>query len=80
MIIEVDGCFFKERVLLKGKRCTMKQLRQKYFQVKSTGCQLEDLPNLFCRIHSFEKLVADEDLEVDFVIDLDTDRIYAPRY
>lgn len=39
---------------------------------------MKDLPNVFCRLHNFEQLPYDVDVEVEFVIDTDTDRIYSP--
>ncbi|WP_245604643.1 hypothetical protein [Paucisalibacillus globulus] len=78
VIIEMDGYF--HQVLLIGKKCTKQQLRQKYLLVKELTNQINDLPNLFCRLYNFEKIPFDCDLIVDFVIDTDTDRIYSPTY
>lgn len=41
---------------------------------------IKNLPVLFCRMHNFNHLPYDEKLEVDFVINTDTDRIYTPTY
>lgn len=35
---------------------------------------------VFSRLHNFEKIPYEPDIEVDFVIDNDTDRIYSPSY
>ena len=78
LIIEIDGYF--QQVILSGKKCSKKQLIQKYLQVKKLTYEMKDLPNLFCRIHNFEQIPYDSNIQVDFVIDTDTDRIYSPSY
>lgn len=78
MIIEIDGYF--QQVLLTGKSCTKQQLRQMYLEAKELSSEISDLPNVFCKLHRFEQIITDKDIRVDFVIDTDTDRIYAPSY
>jgi hypothetical protein len=78
LIIEIDGYFFQ--VLLKGKKCTKQQLKQKYLQAEELTYELKDLPNVFCRLHNFVQIPYDSDTEVDFVIDTDTNSIYSPSY
>lgn len=41
---------------------------------------IRDLPDIFCRLHNFDRLRFEDDTEVGFVIDTDTDRIYRPIY
>jgi hypothetical protein len=75
MIIEIDGYYHE--VLLTGQKCSKQQLKQKYLQAKKLTYDIKDLPNVFCRLHNFEQLPYDVDVEVEFVIDTDTDRIYS---
>lgn len=78
MIIEIDGYY--HQVLLTGKKCSKQQLKQKFLQAKKLTYDINDLPNVFCRLHNFEQLPFDSDIEVAFVIDTDIDRIYSPTY
>lgn len=78
MIIEIDGYYHKVR--LSGNRCSKQQLKQKYLQAKKLTFDIKDLPNVFCRLHNFEQFLYDSDVEVEFVIDNDADRIYSPSY
>jgi hypothetical protein len=78
MIIEIDSYY--NQVLLTGKKCSKQQLEQKYLQAKKLTYDIKDLPNVFCKLHNFEPLPFDVDVEVEFVIDTDTDRIYSPSY
>ena len=78
MIIEIDGYF--NQAILTGRRCSKQQLKQMYLQAKELTCDTGNLPKIFCRLHNFEQVSYSEDIEVDFVIDTDTDRIYSPSY
>ena len=71
--VEVDNIF-----LLQWK--IKQQLKQMYLQAKEFCFNLSDLPNIFCRIHNFEQIPFSDDIEVDFVLDTDTDRIYSPFF
>lgn len=78
MIIEIDGYY--HQVLLSGEKCSQKQLKQKYLKAKELTYEIQDLPNVFCRLYHFEQIQYACDIEVDFVIDTDTDCIYSPSY
>lgn len=78
MLVKIDGYF--HCVHITGCKCSKQELRQKYVQAKRMTSDIRDLPNVFCRLHSFEQITLDSDNEVDFVIDTDTDRIYKPSY
>jgi hypothetical protein len=78
MIISIEGYFHE--VLLSGKKCTYRQLKQKYQQAKTLSQESQDLPAFFSRMYSFDVLPWDDHVEVDYVIDTDTDRIYTPNY
>ena len=78
MIIEMDGYF--NQAILTGRKCSKQQLKQMYLQAKKLTLDTGNLPNIFCRLYSFEQVPYSEDMKVDFVIDSDTDRIYSPSY
>lgn len=78
MIIEIDGYYHSTRLM--GKKCSKQKLKQKYLQAKRLTNDIKDLPNVFCRLHNFEHLPYVSDVEVEFVIDTDTNRIYSPSY
>ncbi|MFD0618279.1 hypothetical protein ACFQZR_12475 [Paenibacillus sp. GCM10027629] len=78
MVIEIDG--FYCRVLITGKKCSKQELKQKYIQAKKLALHIRDVPEIFCRLHNFEQLRYEGDIQVDIVIDTDTDKIYEPNY
>jgi hypothetical protein len=78
MIVEIDGYF--HRMHITGAKCTEQELKQKFLQARVLTSCIKDLPDVFCRLHSFEQIPLDHDVVVDFVIDTDTDRIYKPIY
>lgn len=78
VIIKIDGYFLK--VMLTGKKCSKQQLKQKYLKAKASTSEIRDLANVFCRLHNFEHITYDSDIEVEYVVDTDTDRIYSPSY
>lgn len=63
-----------------GKKCSKKQLKEKYLKVKELTYEIKDLPNVFCRLHNFEQVPYDDETDAVFVIDTDTDKIYSPSY
>ena len=78
MIIEVDGYY--EQVLLSGESCTLKELRYMYMQIKRQAATVYDVPSILVAQYVFTRIAYDESVQVAFVIDTDTDRIYAPAY
>lgn len=78
LIIEIDGYY--EQVLLSGESCTLKELRQIYKQVKKQATTHVDVPKLLIAWYGFTQIPYDETIQVAFVIDTDTDQIYAPTY
>lgn len=78
LIIEMDGYY--HQVLMKGKGCSKQELMKKYKNAKALTSNILDLPAIFCRVNCFEQLSYNEVIEVDYVIDTDTDRIYKPSY
>ena len=78
MLIEIDG--HDQQVLLRGQSCTLQELRQKYRWVKEQAISSLDIPKLMCTQYGFTQLPYNAVVEVAFVIDTDTDRIYVPSY
>jgi len=78
LIVEIDG--YIHNVLLTVRKCSKKELKQKYLQAKNNITDIRDLPVMFCRLHHFDKLSIHYHIEIDFIIDTDTDRIYTPSY
>ena len=77
MLIYIDS-FFGDS-LLSGKKCSEKELRKRVLETTSQ-CNTSDFTALFCRQYLFDELPLTEDVEVDFVVDLDTSLVYIPRY
>lgn len=78
MIIEIDGFF--TRALLTGRECSKQELERMYLQTEKLTYEPRDFSHLFCRLHNFEQISYSKDIEVDFVLDTDTGRIYSPGY
>ena len=78
MIIEIDGYF--ENVLLKGKTCSIIELRNMYIIAKNHYTNINDISAIFCRLFEFELIHEAYTEGIDFVIDTDTDHVYTPRY
>ncbi|MEK5027440.1 hypothetical protein [Paenibacillus sp. FSL M7-1046] len=78
LLVEIDGYF--HRSYISGAKCTKQELKQKYLKVKEQVTDLSDLPEVFYKLYNFEQLPLKGEVEVDFVIDTDTDRIYKPSY
>lgn len=78
VIIEVDGYY--EQVLLSGATCTIKELQHMYWLVKMQATDAFDVPKLFVAQFDYLQLPYDESVQVAFVIDTDTDRIYSKNY
>ena len=51
-----------------------------YLQAKEITIESKDFSKVFCRLHNFEQIPYSKDIKVDFVLDTDTDRIYALSY
>lgn len=51
-----------------------------YRQAGQLTFETRDFANVFWRLHNFDQIPYSEDIEVDFVLDMDTGKIYPPRY
>lgn len=78
IIIEIDG--FYHQVLLTGQKHSKKELKQMYIQAKELTFKTIDFPSVFCRLYNFQQIPYSKDIEADFVLDTDTDRVYSPSY
>ena len=78
ILIEIDG--YNQQVLLTGQSCSLKQLRQKYKQAKKHASSSTEIPKVMCALYQFRQISYEAEVKVTFVIDTDTDRIYAPTY
>lgn len=78
LIIEIDG--YEQQVLLIGKICSKRQLRQNYRKAKFLACNIKELPEVFCELYHFQQIAYNANVKIDFVMDTDTDRIYSPNY
>ena len=78
ILIEIDG--YDQQVLLTGQSCSLKQLRQKYKQAKKHASSSTEISKVMCRLYQFRQISYEAEVKVTFVIDTDTDRIYAPTY
>lgn len=78
IIIEIDGYY--EQVLLQGDICTRAELQRMYRQVKRQATHVRDIPEIFVAQYGFRRLRYDESVQVAFVVDTDTDRIYRRTY
>jgi len=65
--------------LISGKKCTETELRKKFNKVIKIA-EIDNFTELFCRMFKFEEYPLSEYIEVDFVIDLDINKLYAPRH
>ncbi|WP_214837310.1 hypothetical protein [Exiguobacterium sp. s122] len=49
-----------------------------YRQTKEEVTDIQDFPDMFCRLHHFDRILGSDEVSIDFVLDTDTDRIYSP--
>ena len=78
MIIEIDG--YDIQAILFGKKYSMHELKQMYIAALRNVTNRKQLPREFCSLYGFDEVMYDSDIEIDFVIDTDTGRIYSPKY
>jgi len=78
VIIKIDG--FHGQTLLSGKKRSKRKLREMYKESLSLITNVEELPKIFCILYNFEQIPYSSDIQIDFVIDTDTGRIYTPSY
>ena len=77
MLVEIEG--YKTEAIVWGKKCSIKELRNKMFKTLEQDPSQENFTALFCCMWNFEEIPHTE-IEVDFVIDTDIHHIYKPKY
>jgi hypothetical protein len=78
MIVRIESYFIHD-VILSGKKCSKEELKRKLISTISKTDTIDFVP-FFCRMFQFEEMPFTDDIEADFVIDLDTYLVYKPRY
>lgn len=81
MIIEFESYF--GNCIVTGKQCSKKRLREMLKEsLKICDYNLNNIVRIFCSIYNFDITIIKEqkDIQIDFVIDLDTQLIYKPKY
>lgn len=79
MIIEIDGYFISAFFVCEPD-INHQELIISYRKTKEISSKTEEIPVLLKKLLNLREIQKYEGLEVDFVIDTDTDRIYKPRY
>lgn len=71
MIVEIEGD--RTEALLFGRACSIEEMRKRVKEVLSLpSADNETFISIFCRRYGFERVLYDEWVRPDFVIDLDT--------
>lgn len=78
MLVEIDGFF--QQVIVYGRKSNQFELKRMYHDALTQVTNIKELAEVFCNIHNFETVPYSADVQVDFVIDTDTNRIYSPTY
>lgn len=77
MLVEIES--FWGNKIISGKKCSEKELRRKMNKALKIT-ETEEFTAIFCRMFQFEEYNFSDDVRVDFIIDLDTHLVYAPKY
>ena len=78
-LVEIES-FYGDK-LISGKKCTAKDLRNKFKEAISiTDAENNNFAALFCRMFQFEEISFDKNYKVDYIIDLDTYLVRKPFY
>lgn len=62
------------------KKISKRELKEFYRNALKHTTNIVDLPKVFCRLYHFEVIPTSHltGIKIDFVIDMDTNRIYSP--
>lgn len=74
----MDG--YDQQVLLSGPNYTLEQLNKFYKQAKKQASLSIEITQFLCSYYQFNRIPYDATIQVAFVIDTDTGRIYSPTY
>jgi len=78
IFIEMDGYF--QQAIIYGKYCNLNELKQMYAQVLQQTTTMKEQIEVFCTLHQFSIVPFVEKRNVHYVIDMDIEHIYTPRY
>lgn len=77
MLIKIES--FYGNSLLSGKVSSIGQLKYQVMTVVA-DCDIQDFISVFCARYSYDIFLYDENIQVDYVVDLDTYLVYKPVY
>ena len=78
MIVEIEG--YETEAFVSGKKCSAGKL---LWQMKKVIEHTEDhryFTSLFCLMFGYDRIIYSDEISADFVIDIDTYRVYKPMY
>lgn len=78
MIVEIEGCQIK--MLVSGKKCSISKL---CWQMKKATSHMENhqaFISVFCRLFNYEEVSYTDEIQTDFVIDIDTYKVFKGSY
>ncbi|MEK4385821.1 hypothetical protein MKZ25_08420 [Solibacillus sp. FSL W7-1464] len=78
MLVEMDG--YDQQMLLTGPNYTLEQLNKIYRHAKKHASSSLEIMQFLCSYYQFSRIPYDATIQVEFVIDTDTGRIYSPTY
>ncbi|AWB43903.1 hypothetical protein DCC85_06490 [Paenibacillus sp. CAA11] len=73
MLVEIDGYYSQSIVY--GRDCNDVELKRMYRNALAEVRDIKELAEVFCKMHNFVIVPYSKDIQVDFVIDTDTNRI-----
>ena len=74
----MDG--YDQQVLLSGPGYTLEQLKKIYKKAKKQASSSMEITQFLCSYYQLSRIAYDPTIQVAFVIDTDTGRIYSPTY
>lgn len=77
MLIKIES--FYGNSLLSGKVSSIGQLKYRVMTVVA-DCDIQDFISVFCARYRYDIFLYDENIQVDYVVDLDTYLVYKPVY
>ena len=78
VIIEIDG-YYIQCVLASDRDVSHQELSESYVKAKERCSTTKDIPMKLKEYLNLKEVQQTESLEIDYVIDTDTDRIYKPN-
>ena len=81
MLIEIES--FGTRVLLSGKKYSAVTIKKMFYKVLELSREDDNFTPLFCRTYNYDVLEtpsSDNNTQVDYIFDLDTELVLTPSY